>query len=179
MNLFFQKKWSPYFAGVIIGFLQLPAFLYIGKTLGASTAYGISVDFLLRLAGLYDPINSPSVENYSRFLDMQNWWYLFLLIGVSIGAFLSSRLSKSNQEIQGWDYFGIKNKKILFAFSLLGGFFMLLGARIASGCASGHGLSGIAKLQISSFITIMALFIFAIISVNVILGVHALTRGKK
>jgi len=178
MRSFFQKKWSPYWAGVMIGFLQLPAFLLIGKTLGASTAYGITVDFILRVTGLYNATNSPSLEKASRFLDVHNWWYLFLLIGVAIGAFISSRFSGC-EKIQGWDYFGITNKKLLILFSFLGGFFMLLGARIASGCASGHGLSGIAKLQISSFITIVSLFVFAIISVNFILLFFKLNQGRK
>ena len=179
IDLFFRKKWSPYWAGLIIGLLQLPAFLFIGRALGASTAYGLPIDFLLKLTGLYNEVNSPSVENNARFLNLQNWWYLFLLIGVAIGAVISSRLSKSNEKIQGWDHFGINNKKILIIFSFLGGFFMLLGARIASGCASGHGLSGIAKLQVSSIITIAALFIFAIISVNIIIWLHTFSLGRK
>jgi len=179
IRLFFQKKWSPYWSGFIIGLLQLPAFLFIGKTLGASTAYGMLADFILRFTGLYKATDSPSVGNYDRFLDIQNWWYLFLLVGVALGAFISSRLSKNNEKIQSWDHFGIKSKKLLITFSFFGGFLMLLGARIASGCASGHGLSGIAKLQISSFITITVLFVSAIISVNVILWLYTLSRGEK
>ena len=35
---------------------------------------------------------------------------------------------------------------------------MLLGARIADGCTSGHGISGIAQLSIGSFTAVAAMF---------------------
>jgi hypothetical protein len=33
------KAWSPYFAGIVIGLLQIPAFLLIETALGASSSY--------------------------------------------------------------------------------------------------------------------------------------------
>jgi len=36
---------------------------------------------------------------------------------------------------------------------------LIVGARIAGGCTSGHGISGIAKLSYSSLITVAAMFI--------------------
>lgn len=43
----------------------------------------------------------------------------------------------------------------------LGGFLMILGSRIAGGCTSGHGLSGLSMLSTSSFLTIGAAFAWA------------------
>ncbi|KAK0629663.1 YeeE/YedE family protein [Bombardia bombarda] len=40
----------------------------------------------------------------------------------------------------------------------LGGFLMILGSRIAGGCTSGHGISGISLMSTSSFLTIAAAF---------------------
>ena len=34
-----QKAWSPYLAGIVIGLLQIPAFLIIETALGASSSY--------------------------------------------------------------------------------------------------------------------------------------------
>ncbi|MEX2034042.1 MAG: lipocalin, partial [Xanthobacteraceae bacterium] len=34
-----DKAWSPYVAGVVIGLLQIPAFLIIDTALGTSSAY--------------------------------------------------------------------------------------------------------------------------------------------
>lgn len=182
----FHKTWNPYFAGIFIGFLQLPAFIFIGKTLGSGTAYSMLTDFFIRMTGLYHADTSPSIANTTRFSNIHNWWYVPLLIGVAIGAFASSRFGKENRVdkkqaipiANGWAFFGLHNKTIQIFFSFLGGFFLLLGTRIASGCASGHGLSGIAKLQISSVITITFMFIFAIITVNAIIKVHKKLAGK-
>jgi hypothetical protein len=43
-------------------------------------------------------------------------------------------------------------------FALSGGFLMALGSRIAGGCTSGHGISGISLLSISSLVTIGTAF---------------------
>ncbi|KAH6634481.1 hypothetical protein B0J18DRAFT_21224 [Chaetomium sp. MPI-SDFR-AT-0129] len=42
--------------------------------------------------------------------------------------------------------------------SLLGGFMIVFGARVAGGCTSGHGISGLSLLSISSFLTAAAIF---------------------
>ena len=34
-----ERAWSPYVAGIIIGLLQIPAFLIIETALGASSSY--------------------------------------------------------------------------------------------------------------------------------------------
>jgi hypothetical protein len=50
----------------------------------------------------------------------------------------------------------------------LGGFIMVFGARIADGCTSGHGVSGIAQLAIGSFIAVTAMFAAGIVTANLI-----------
>lgn len=47
--------------------------------------------------------------------------------------------------------------------SVLGGFFMLLGSRIASGCTSGHGISGMSLLSIPSIAAVMGMFVNAFV----------------
>lgn len=44
------------------------------------------------------------------------------------------------------------------ARSLLGGAVMVLGARMAGGCTSGHGISGLSGLSLASFVTVGACF---------------------
>ena len=39
-----SKAWSPYVAGIVIGLLQIPAFLLIETALGASSSYLRSAD---------------------------------------------------------------------------------------------------------------------------------------
>ena len=47
----FDKAWSPYVAGILIGLLQIPAFLIIETALGASSSY---VTVGAGIAGLFD-----------------------------------------------------------------------------------------------------------------------------
>lgn len=47
-----QKSWSPYATGILIGLLQVPAFLLINTALGASSSY---VTVAGNLAVLVDP----------------------------------------------------------------------------------------------------------------------------
>ena len=43
-----------------------------------------------------------------------------------------------------------------------GGFIMVLGARIADGCTTGHGISGMAQLAVGSTVAVAAMFVGAI-----------------
>jgi uncharacterized membrane protein YedE/YeeE len=42
--------------------------------------------------------------------------------------------------------------------ALVGGFLIALGARLAGGCTSGHGISGLSRLRPASFATVAAMF---------------------
>ena len=39
MKVFFDKSWSPYAAGAVIGLLQIPTFLLMDTALGASSSF--------------------------------------------------------------------------------------------------------------------------------------------
>ena len=42
--------------------------------------------------------------------------------------------------------------------AITGGAMLIFGARLAGGCTSGHGISGMSQLSVSSFITVTAMF---------------------
>ena len=42
--------------------------------------------------------------------------------------------------------------------AVLGGTIMLFGSRLAGGCTSGHGISGMSLLSVSSFVSVAAMF---------------------
>src|SRR5204862_6892357 len=48
--------------------------------------------------------------------------------------------------------------KISKLAAVVGGFMMAVGSRIAGGCTSGHGISGMAQFGISSFVSVSAMF---------------------
>jgi len=49
------------------------------------------------------------------------------------------------------------------ALGFAGGFLMLFGSRVASGCTSGHGLSGMAMLSLPSIAAVCGMFGTAIL----------------
>jgi uncharacterized membrane protein YedE/YeeE len=53
--------------------------------------------------------------------------------------------------------------------ALLGGVSLAMGARIGGGCTSGHGISGMATLGRSSFVTVAAMFAAGIASAALLL----------
>ncbi len=158
MPSIFDRAWSPYLSGILIGLLQIPAFLLVGTALGTSSSY---VTLVANLAGGVDPeINA--IGYAARHLDgAKNWWQVALVVGIALGAFASSRLSGTVRSgISGiWassEEDGRPSHR--FAVAFLGGFLLLLGARIADGCTTGHGISGIAQLAIGSFIAVTTMF---------------------
>jgi uncharacterized protein len=154
-----EKAWSPYVAGVVIGLLQIPAFLLIETALGASSSY-------VTIGGIVASWIDPSVikiDYVARHVAAtgKNWWQVALVMGVAIGAFLSMKFSGAKREAISpiWQRaLGSTSSMKRYAVAFLGGFMLLLGARIADGCTSGHGLSGMAQLAVGSTVAVAAMF---------------------
>ncbi len=159
MKWFRAKAWSPYIAGTLIGLLQVPAFLLIGTALGASSSY---VTVSATIAGWFDP-GIAGIEYAAKHLSgAKNWWQVALVVGIALGALASSSLSgtfRRGAVSPVWSKaLGNASMGRRFAFAFVGGFLMLLGARIADGCTSGHGISGMAQLSVGSTIAVAAMF---------------------
>lgn len=154
-----DKAWSPYVAGVVIGLLQIPAFLLIETALGVSSSY-VTVGGLL--ASVVDP-GITQIDYLAKHIAAtgKNWWQVALVAGIAIGAFVSMNLSGARRDRISpiWPRaLGTANPWARYAVAFVGGFIMLVGARIADGCTSGHGLSGTAQLAVSSTIAVAAMF---------------------
>jgi uncharacterized membrane protein YedE/YeeE len=98
-------------------------------------------------------------------LEPKVGWYLMLLLGVFLGAMLSSWLSDDRSNIAvpplwRWRFGESRSKR--FAAAFIGGAVMVLGARIAGGCTSGHGISGTLQLAVQSWLFIALAFAVAV-----------------
>src|SRR5262245_27040850 len=159
MPSLFDRAWSPYAAGFLIGLLQIPAFLVVETALGASSSYVVVGS---ALAALVDP-GILRIDYVARRLApmASNWWQVALVGGIALGALMSARLSGARREpispiwarALGSDAPGRR-----YAVAFAAGFLMLFGARIADGCTSGHGLSGVAQLAVGSTVAVAAMF---------------------
>jgi uncharacterized membrane protein YedE/YeeE len=135
--------WSPYLSGLVLGLLQIPSFI-VASGLGASSGY------VVLLGHLFGPNISNKVAYLKSHLASgpRSTWQLCLDIGIVLGAAITYALNPMPSSG------GATNTLASF----LGGFSLIIGARIAGGCTSGHGLTGIAKLALKSFLAVGCMF---------------------
>ena len=158
MSILSQKAWSPYAAGVVIGLLQIPTFLLMDTALGASSSY---VTVAAYIAAVFDPAAAQIKYFASHMSGAKNWWQVAVVSGIAMGALLSMKLSGARRQTISPVWARATGTTSLWTrapVAFLGGFIMLFGARIAGGCTSGHGISGIAQLSVGSTVAVAAMF---------------------
>ena len=157
MSILSARVWSPYAAGILIGLLQIPAFLLMNTALGASSSF---VTVAASIASFFDPAINAIPYFKAHVSTAKDWWQVALVVGVALGAFLSARMSGTVRPAMSelWGRVMGLNFPMRLVVAFAGGFVLLLGARIANGCTSGHGLSGLSQLAVSSLIAMAAMF---------------------
>ena len=165
MPSLFDKAWSPYLAGMVIGLLQIPAFLVIETALGTSSSY---VTFGTAIASWVDP-SLLQMDYVTKHLaaNVKNFWQVALVAGIALGAFVSMKISGTRRQPISpiWTRaLGSSLPAVRYVVAFGAGFLMLVGARIADGCTSGHGLSGLAQLSVGSTVAVTAMFIGGIVT---------------
>lgn len=128
-------KISPIAGGLFIGLSQLWSLVTRKSMLGASTAYEEVANFVWWLA------RGAGVN--SRPKNINN---IIFALGIMIGAYALASTDPN--------FIDPGTVSIPPMLAIAGGFLMIIGARIAGGCASGHGISGMSTFSISSFLTI-------------------------
>ncbi|MGD9869194.1 MAG: YeeE/YedE thiosulfate transporter family protein [Hyphomicrobiales bacterium] len=153
-----NKAWSPYVAGVVIGLLQIPAFLLMDTALGASSSFVLVAG---HIASIFDS-GAAQVPYFAKYMyNAKDAWQTALVAGIAAGAFVSMRASGAKRQTISpvWNRaMGLATLSQRAPVAFLGGFLMLYGARIAQGCTSGHGISGLAQLSAGSSIAVAAMF---------------------
>jgi len=136
-----RPQWPPYLAGAGIGILSWLAFLTADKPIGVSTAIaktmGMAESCLL-------PAHVSANAYFTKFKPAVDWEWM-LVLGLALGAFVSARR------------FGSSPAK-RYAGAFLGGLLLMLGARVAGGCTSGHGISGSLQLALSGWVFFASIF---------------------
>lgn len=133
-----ELPWFPTIAGAIVGLMQVPIRLIAGHGQGGST----SIMTLIGTAtcGVLAPKN--------RVTGFQQLWQpAFVWAGTLLGALASTQINDFDSPVG----FSIWR-------SIVGGFLMIFGARVASGCTCGHGISGFAELSFESVVAACAIF---------------------
>jgi len=156
-------------AGISLGLLLTIATALV-KPLGVSTQFVVTDAAAIHQVAPEFAEKNTYLSKYGEKTDWGIGYGWMLVLGMFAGGGITARLLRNKQPDADkgsmpamWTgRFGASHlKRYLAAFG--GGFLLLFGARLAGGCTSGHMISGISQLALSSFIFGAATFGAAIL----------------
>lgn len=130
--------------GLLIGLSQFASLFLTSSTLGVSTAYEQLGDLFWWLqrtitSGKRSP--RPTIKATA------------FVIGSVLGSLGAVKLLRLNGGLGSGDEVVIGATR-----AVIGGVLLTFGSRIAGGCTSGHGISGMSLLSVGSFVSVGAMF---------------------
>jgi len=141
---------NPSAAGVAVGALQLPAVFLLHALLGTSAAYSVIVSQPIRVA----PTAVQNKFSYSKHSAVStSWWQIVYGAGAILGGYLSSSGTVTGPART------VTPDGVGIAYAIPGGMLLMFGARLAGGCASGHGLSGVPIFSTVSFVVVAFMWV--------------------
>lgn len=178
---FLSDPWPWYVAGPAIG-LFVPALLILDNRL-----FGVSSSLRHVCAAAF-----PSKLDYFRYDWKQTGlWNLFFVAGILVGGLLASHWGSSHNvaisessrlaltKLGIHNFSGLAPREVFswpalltlkgFVSIVVGGFLVGFGTAYAGGCTSGHAISGLADLQLSSLVAVMGFFAGGLIATHFLL----------
>ena len=153
--------WSPYLVGAGIGVLSWLTFYFSDKPIGASSFYAQVAGFLGKRVA---PAHTRSLPYFKDHPPRVGWGFVFVIsivFGGAIAALTGGEFASEWLPAMWVARFGDSIAlRVVVAFA--GGFLMAVGARLAGGCTSGHGISGTLQLNVASWIAVICFFIAGI-----------------
>lgn len=135
IDTLFPLGWTQYLAGgLLIGAGVSLLFITTGLIGGMSTFFSSTISYLSRHRYFHQ----------TRFVETRQWrlvYALGLLLGAALWLFISGDGAVVTQ-VSTWQL-------------ILGGFIAGFGARLSDGCTSGHGICGMASLQLPSILAVI------------------------
>ncbi len=180
--IFFKTSWPWYFSGITIGAFVPLLFFLGGKTFGISAS-------LRHICALWP---NQKIKHFVYNWKQEGKWNLCFVAGIMIGGWLANFLfdgevtieisEKTKQsllaigitdfmglvpsEIFNWDYLTTIPGIIQL---IIGGILIGFGTRYAGGCTSGHAISGLSNLQLSSLIAVIGFFSGGLVATHLLL----------
>ena len=167
--------WSPYLAGAFAGLLAVASAWATTVVLGKASYLGTSTTFV-RAAGLIEKQAVPehvAANTYFTKEKVKVDWQFMVVLGILLGAAVSSLTDKSFKServppIWAGRFGPSVIKRAVWAF--LGGALAMVGVRLADGCPSGHGLSGLMQLSASGFLALALFFGAGVLCARLVYG---------
>ncbi|MBN1456463.1 MAG: YeeE/YedE family protein [Sedimentisphaerales bacterium] len=172
-NFLTKDRYNPYIAGALAGVLAILSVVVSTKLLSKPQYLGASTTFV-RAAGMIEERftkNPLDVNEYYLKTKVKVDWQMMFVVGIFAGALISAVAggTYSNELIPPiWQQRFGSNPFARAAGAFLGGAIALFGARLAGGCPSGHGLSGMMQLSISGLIAMVCFLVGGILTARII-----------
>jgi len=148
-----EKNNSWLYSGIALAILNVIVFssFVTSRPIGASTAFPYLADLMTGVTG----------NDYFSKIQKPGSWEVIFLTGAFMAGLIISLIRKDFKFVlthKNWVRFKGESamKRLVWAF--IGGFILIIGARMAGGCTSGHIISGGMQLALSSLT--FAVFVF-------------------
>ncbi|MBF0538849.1 MAG: YeeE/YedE family protein [Nitrospirae bacterium] len=157
------KKWWPIPAGIAFGLVEVLSFYLSERPLGITRGCTVMGAIATKII---DPLHLEKVSYwgiYEPYID----WTMAVILGTTIGSFLSARYSGSFKIITVPELWRQSRGKSVFnrwLWVFLAGIIMGFAARISGGCISGLLISGAIQLAPSGFIFMMSVWIGGVLT---------------
>lgn len=167
--------------GILLGVVFLAA-VWLIKPIGVSTQFVIVDGIVWNLFDsnlITEDVSTESISSTNAYLNKGGGKYaanvnspfnygLIFVFCMVIGGYISGRFSKNKvycgdrfyPEVWSNKYGESKKKRYFYVF--LAGFLVLMGARLAGGCTSGHMMSGMMQTSLSGYLFAAGAFATAI-----------------
>jgi len=172
------RAWSPYVAGGLTGLALTLAMLFSDRQFGATPFYAWltrGIRLIIQDYGLL------AVDSLGRLVMRPNWFITFAC-GIILGSWLAAWLFgdfKWQAVPDKWRArFGPSLPKRAW-WGFVGGLIAMFGVRMATGCPSGLGLSGMVMLSASGFIGFAAFFAGGLLMVRLLIPPRRSNRGEE
>lgn len=183
MKFLKQKQWGWLAGGFILGLTFLSAVWAI-KPIGVSTQFVIfdaivwdkvSSDLITEDANAKSGytsenayLNKSGGKYAKNTVNPLNYSFVFVLAMILGGylAYLTSKNTKDEGQTKTpkYEYKQGNSKARNYSMAFFGGVLVLIGARLAGGCTSGHMMSGIMQTSLSGYLFALSAFPLAIIT---------------
>ncbi len=180
----FQAQWNWKASGIALAFSFFLAVLLV-KPIGVSTQFvildgivwnSVSSDLIVKneenksgYASSNAYLNKSGGKYAKHIAEPMNYSFIFVLamiLGGFLGKITTTSTKENNEQetetnkVSFSPYDKLTKKRLLLTF--IGGFLVLLGARLAGGCTSGHMMSGMMQTSLSGYLFAMSAFAVAI-----------------
>lgn len=173
-----MKRSIPWWLG---GILMTMLLLLTFSVIGADRAIGAST-YVPYIAGLTFNLD-PQKYTYLQEIEDSGAWEGVFLLGMLMGGFFSSIFITKTFRISliptAWVKYKNNSVKSRMMYSFVSGFFMIIGARMAGGCTSGHFMSGMGQIAISAMVFGGVVLITLIATGQLFYNLKDPTHGEK